>query len=484
MRRTTYYSNRTALPLTRAVQFPFTLSVRVDDSQAASFSYTLETWFRLNAWANAPGPFGSSGSESAQMLFLASGPQGDSFLVRLNNNGAGLGAIEFFSYAGGVLYSAALVPVGEWVHLRCTYDNTTFEGIIYLNNHVVARGSFAAAQYSISALNLGHIESNRSSNNMNGQMDETRLWPYVRSAVQNQASWQLPNKELPDLTAAQAAWSYEDPIPSSGSVWSGFADGSGHGLALRSSSNGYEGSQPVSTVPFQATSAAWDPTLLGSALAAWYAPDSVILSPANRVVQWRDKTGQHGDSELRTDAQAPLLFNGSIYYTANRYGSEHQTIDISFQQLTLPQPFSIVVRAKIDGNEAPPYATDYLFDGYDNTRTLITINGGGNNDEQFYFGVASGGMYPVTIPRTIWQGQWHTYALVANGASSACYMDGELVAAQDIGMAGLNGLRFGARFSYDNGLNGELPEAVICNTALSAAQIVQIHSYLAAKFSD
>ena len=290
MRRTTYFSNQTQ-PLSRAVQFPFTLSVRVDDSQAASFSYTLETWFRLEAWANAPGPFGTTGSESAQMLFLASGPQGYSFLVRLNNNGAELGALEFSSYAGGVLRSAALVPVGAWVHVRCTYDNATFEGVIYLNNQVVAQGFFAAAQYSISALNLGHIDSNRSVNNVNGQMDETRLWPYVRSAAQNQASWQLPNQELPDLASARAAWSYEDPVPASGSLWTGFADSSGHGLTLLSSTNGYEGSQPYSTVPFQRESAIPRQALLGW----WRADRGLQPDGAGHVVLWSDQSGNGHD---------------------------------------------------------------------------------------------------------------------------------------------------------------------------------------------
>ena len=250
MRKTTYYSNRPAGPLTRAVRFPFTLSVRVDDSQAASFSYTLETWFRLEAWANATGPFGGAGSESVQMLFLASGPAGYSFLLRLNNNGEGLGALEFFNYAGGAITSAPLVPAGKWVHVRCTYDMGTLEGKIYLNNAVVAQGYFTAAQPSISALNLGHIDSYRTMSNVNGQMDETRLWPFVRSAAQNAASWQLPNHELPDLNSATAAWNYEDPIPGSGAAWPGFADGSGHGLFLRSSTNSYEGSQPYSKVPF------------------------------------------------------------------------------------------------------------------------------------------------------------------------------------------------------------------------------------------
>ncbi|RIY05458.1 hypothetical protein D0T11_20395 [Hymenobacter rubripertinctus] len=476
MRRTTYFSNRTN-PLLRAVRFPFTLSNRGGAMLPPNSSYTIETWFKLNAWTNAPSVFGGTHSETHQKLFL-----GSSFQFHITNNGTDMGVLGFESFNGGSIETLAIVPVQQWVHLCLTYDATNLQGTIHLNNALVGQGSFSAPQQQFTGLDLGHIGSNRSVSNMNGQMDETRIWPYVRSAEQNAASWQRPNYLLPDLPQAAAAWGYEDPIPSNPGSWTGFTDASGHGQFLMSSTNQYEGSQPVSTVPFQAP-AAWNPTRLGSTLAAWYAPDSAILSPDNRVIQWRDKTGQHGDSELRNDVQAPLLLNGSIHYTANRYSGLHHTIDIPSSQLALPQPFSIVVRARIDGNEAAPGATDYLFDGYNNSRTLITNNGSGANDEQFYFGVESGSMYPVNISRSTWQGQWHTYALVVNGLNSTSYLDGNLIATSDIGQSGLNGLRFGARFSNEHGLNGELPEAIICNEALDAAQILQIHAYLALKYS-
>ena len=270
-RTTTFYSNRLARPLTRAVQFPFTLNSRGGELLPAGASFTLETWVRINAWTNPPTVFGQGiNSEYEQFLLLS-----DTFIVKVVNDGQGVGQVQFYSYSGESLTSAALVPVQQWVHLRLSYDASGLEGVIYLNNAVVSQGPFATAQQRLTGLNLGHVWSHRLSSNLNGLLGETRVWPYVRSAAQNAASWQHPNAALPDLAQAAAAWDYEDPVPADPASWSGFADGSGHGHYLMASTNQYEGSQPSSTVPFaappRAPSAPWDydPARIAADAAAW-----------------------------------------------------------------------------------------------------------------------------------------------------------------------------------------------------------------------
>lgn len=227
----------------------------------------------------------------------------------------------------------------------------------------------------------------------------------------------------------------------------------------------------------------WTPASLGANLAAWYDTTSVSLSNG-RVVQWLDKSGNNRHSVISSETGAPLFQNNNIVYDGERYGNgTFRTIDFTTTTLGINQPFSIVVRAKINGNAIAPLATDYLIDGFDNVRTIITNNGNGNNDTEFYIGLISGALFPVIINRSTWESQYHTYTMVADGANSKAYLNGVEIAAGNFGTYSLSGLRFGASNGGSHGLNGEMPAAFISNSALTPTENIQAHTYLANIYS-
>jgi len=225
--------------------------------------------------------------------------------------------------------------------------------------------------------------------------------------------------------------------------------------------------------------ATWSPLDLGASLAGWYAPDSATYS-AGRLVQLLDKSPNGRHSELLANpATGPLLLpNGSLQYEGSKASGNFNAIGFLSSVLTIPQPFTIVTRARIEGNAAGPLATDYLFDGYDRDRVLITVNGNGTDDSEFAVGIVDSGLLFPEVSRPVWSGIWRTYTMVADGPNSAFYIDKTLVDTGNLGAVALQGLRFGVANINQHGLNGQQPESFISNSRLPLSIIEKADTYL------
>jgi hypothetical protein len=228
---------------------------------------------------------------------------------------------------------------------------------------------------------------------------------------------------------------------------------------------------------------AWMPATLGNDLAAWYAPDAgeyAIVDGNEHLVRWLDKSSNMRHTLAQnTPTKGPVrLPNGSLKYEASRTAGNNNTITVSAAILSLPQPFSITIRAKIYGNADSPAATDYLLDGYDGSRTLITNSGNGTDDTEFAFGLSSSFSFPVIIERETWKNKWHTYTIIADGSNSRVYLDSTLISTDNWGANPLQGLRFGCSQNGQHGLNGELSEAFISSRALTEDECLKADNYL------
>lgn len=237
----------TAYPVGYAVAFPNTLVTQGSKLLSSDYSFTFETWLYINGFVNPAG--GYSGCDSYQTIFLASGSAGYTLFFRTFKSGT-MGYLTVYNYTGnGNPTTSSIMPVGAWTHVRVTYSGSTLVMRIDVNNVSSASMTLAGAISPLTFMALGTIDSARSSSPLNGMMDETRLWPYVRTDAQNLASWTKHNLQLTDIKTAAAAWSYQYQNPDA-YLPGGYADDSGNGRGVAATTNSYENVQVISTVPF------------------------------------------------------------------------------------------------------------------------------------------------------------------------------------------------------------------------------------------
>ena len=110
------------------------------------------------------------------------------FLFEANPNGApGLG---FYNPNGGWSYSTTAIPTNQWVHVACTWDGSTNKLIFYkdgLQTDVFNRGS--GLYFNAGPINIARQEPNGCQcNNMNGKIDELRLWSVVKTQAEIQSN--------------------------------------------------------------------------------------------------------------------------------------------------------------------------------------------------------------------------------------------------------------------------------------------------------
>ncbi|ETR69418.1 MAG: hypothetical protein OMM_09611, partial [Candidatus Magnetoglobus multicellularis str. Araruama] len=152
-------------------------TVQVLHDESLSFTrMTLETWVKLYNQCNAY-PFYKNGD----------------FYIYVTPN-----TIEFYN-GNNYLSINYVLPVNEWVHIACVYD-VTQTMFIYVNGELKYQQSLSPG--STSNTSPLYIGSSSGSSTIYGEMDETRIWNYGRTATQiRETMCQKLNGTEPGLVA-------------------------------------------------------------------------------------------------------------------------------------------------------------------------------------------------------------------------------------------------------------------------------------------
>ncbi len=146
-------------------------------------SFTVETWLLLNANSGNPSTnprifdFGNSTNHYCTMYITSSSTIGYQIVVG--------STLQTFT-------SSTAVTLGKWTHIAVTYDQPSSTATIYFNGVQVGQSTsitlYPANIGSLSNSWLGRSEYYNVDPNLNGSLDEFRIWNSARSQAQIQAN--------------------------------------------------------------------------------------------------------------------------------------------------------------------------------------------------------------------------------------------------------------------------------------------------------
>lgn len=158
---------------------------------SASVNISAGNAFTIEAWVNV--------TDNVNNTIVDKGDY--DFLFQTHSNGnTGLG---FYNRNTGWIYSAGTVPLNQWVHVAVTYNNQTIK--FYQNG--VLQGTYTTPAITLGdngVMTIGRQQPAACAcNNLDGSMDELRLWNVTRTQAQIQASM---NANVPSNSTGLAAY--------------------------------------------------------------------------------------------------------------------------------------------------------------------------------------------------------------------------------------------------------------------------------------
>jgi hypothetical protein len=181
---------------------------------------------------------------------------------------------------------------------------------------------------------------------------------------------------------------------------------------------------------------------------------AVSLNGAN-VSQWSDKSGNARNATQGTANNQPAytLAGKNSRSVLTFDGSNDSLLTTSF---SVSQPYTIAIVAKLSTTASNGNFTD----------------GGTSGRAAVYYTIGNGGQWGIFADVALVGGtpdtNWHVFYGVFNGASSAFYVDGSLVASGNAGTSGFNGLRISGYTGSIALLNGAIAEMYCYSSNLSA----------------
>lgn len=151
----------------------------INVSHSASVNISAGTAFTIEAWINVTDNVNNTIVDKGNYDFL--------FQTHSNGN-TGLG---FYNRNFGWIYSAGTVPLNQWVHVAVTYNNQTIK--FYQNG--VLQGTYTTPAISLGdngPMTIGRQQPSACAcNNLDGSMDELRLWNVARTTAQIKAAMNI-----------------------------------------------------------------------------------------------------------------------------------------------------------------------------------------------------------------------------------------------------------------------------------------------------
>jgi hypothetical protein len=196
---------------------------------------------------------------------------------------------------------------------------------------------------------------------------------------------------------------------------------------------------------------------------------STISETAGAVDTWSDKSGNGNDVTEATADKQPTTgantLNGSnvIDFSSSSLGNA---------SFAVSQPFTVFFVAEPDGNHG-----GFLFDEI-NLGTRVTMSHyWGANTVRIDAGTAvDSGVVLSAATATLFRATF-------NSTSSSIFVDGSSVASGDAGTNDLDsGIRMGSGWNKNDGYTGAIAEIIFVNGTLTASQIADTETYLAAKW--
>lgn len=136
-------------------------------------SYTIESWVNPTTVGNW-----------ARLLDFGNGPGVQNVLVALSSGTSGTPAVGVYGTSSTNLYSATLLPLGQWSHLAVVYDVGTSTLTLYINGTAVVSGVGVPPSNATRTLNYVG-KSNWSADVLaRGQLDSLRIWSVARTSDQ------------------------------------------------------------------------------------------------------------------------------------------------------------------------------------------------------------------------------------------------------------------------------------------------------------
>ncbi len=136
--------------------------------------FTVETWVYprvFNVWSRIM-DFGNGSSNNNVLLALSNGTSGKPQFEVYNGTAS----------AGSIIAPTDL-PLNQWTHIACTFNNTTKVATMYLNGAAVATGTFTSGAVNITRNNCYIGRSNWYNGDWDANMiiDEFRIWNVAQS---------------------------------------------------------------------------------------------------------------------------------------------------------------------------------------------------------------------------------------------------------------------------------------------------------------
>ena len=372
---------------------------------------TIESWLYLNA--NSAETITAKQHDGVNTTGLFS--VGDSFA-------SNAGKLSFRPANGTVAYGTATVPTGQWVHVAVTFDSAQAQ--FYINGVLdsTTAGNFSIPNIGGGISAIGSLitgSGSHGTSDLDGKMDEVRIWSDVRTATEIQSHM---NEHLSGAHANLVAnYSFD-------------ADNTGNSGTVDNS----EGTAAYDATRVNGASVESDPSTPLNSLAG------SISGPTGNVLNVTDGAGT-------ADQMSASLVDGTI---TNAITMETW---VRFDRANLQENFMSLWTGS--GNN-PRYVMVKQADG----------------SLQFFFSddVSSGGAL-ATAANLATTGGWHHVAMTYDNATAKIFMDGVEVASQAQAGFSLNtGIAQTLTVGTDQGgfpFDGQLDNVRVWNSAHTVEQI-------------
>src|SRR5580765_10921 len=213
----------------------------------------------------------------------------------------------------------------------------------------------------------------------------------------------------------------------------------------------------------------FDPTSIAG-LKPWLKADALSLSDGDPVTTWADSSGS-GYDVASSGAQRPIYHTGIVN---GKPALQFVSVVSQFMQaktsLGISQPDTIFIVAKTVGG-----GSGRLIDVATGARQLLDVD----DPATGHFRIFAGTLLADAVN---YDGAFHVFAAVFNGASSFGYVDGTQTITGNAGSAGVGNLVIGSDTTAAF-MTGYIAEVLIYNSALSGTDRGNVETYLKTKYA-
>ena len=391
-------------------------------TKATLQSFAIEAWFK------------TSSTRGGRIVGYGTHPRNNNSRFRdrhiyLTNSGSPICGVETPSGAKRTISGPTAMNNGQWHHVVCNFDidGMTFyvDGQRVGKRTDVSEARFYAGRLRLGADNLDGWPSRPSDKGMSGQIDEVAVYPAPLTAAQVASHYRASGRtlDLPEPPADEygaAVFDYDPDL-----YWR-LGESSG-GTAVDSGLSGNDGTINP-------------PVTLGV--------PGALDGVSDTAYRFSGGATSGGHVVASTQVSDPSVFTTSAWFrTTTTTGGKI----IGF------------------GNQSSGESTSYDRHSYM------------QDDGRLVFGVWTGSPNTITTDEAYNDGQWHNVVATLSSAGMRLYVDGELVGtnpqtdAQDYsGYWRIGGDRTWG--STDNFFTGDIDEALVLSSALTATQVAQLYA--------